>query len=186
MTINETAARNRFSDTFGYPTGRAATKVVDHMTPYVQEFISKSPLVIQASSDSKGNCDASPKGGMPGFVKVVDDKHLIFPDVHGNKLFQSYQNFDDNPHVGLLFLIPGVNDVVSVNGRVTIIDRAELENMDVHVSLYEIDERSQHLQGIMIEVDESYTHCPRAFKFSEVWNTDTITENIKNRPIPER
>ena len=186
MTINETAARNRFSDTFGYPTGRAATKVVDHMTPYVQEFISKSPLVIQASSDSKGNCDASPKGGMPGFVKVVDDKHLIFPDVHGNKLFQSYQNFDDNPHVGLLFLIPGVNDVVRVNGRVTIIDRVALENMDVHVSLYEMDERAQHLQGIMIEVDESYTHCPRAFKFSEVWNTDTITENIKNRPIPER
>ena len=186
MTINETAARNRFSDTFGYPTGRAATKVIDHMTPYVQEFISQSPLVIQASSDSKGNCDASPTGGMPGFVKVVDDKHLIFPDVHGNKLFQSYQNFDDNPHVGLLFLIPGVNDVVRVNGRVTIIDRAELENMDVHVSLYEMDERSQHLQGIMIEVDESYTHCHRAFKFSEVWNTDTITENIKNRPIPER
>ena len=186
MTINETAARNRFSDTFGYPTGRAATKVIDHMTPYVQEFISQSPLVIQASSDSKGNCDASPKGGMPGFVKVVDDKHLIFPDVHGNKLFQSYQNFDDNPHVGLLFLIPGVNDVVRVNGRVTIIDRAALENMDVHVSLYEMDERAQHLQGIMIEVDESYTHCPRAFKFSEVWNTDTITKNIKNRPIPER
>ena len=186
MTINETAARNKFSDTFGYPTGRAATKVVDHMTPYVQEFISQSPLVIQASSDSKGNCDASPKGGMPGFVKVVDDKHLIFPDVHGNKLFQSYQNFDDNPHVGLLFLIPGVNDVVRVNGRVTIIDRAELENLDVHVSLFEMDERAQHLQGIMIEVDESYTHCPRAFKFSDAWNTDTITENIKNRPIPER
>ena len=185
MTINETAARNRFSDTFGYPSGRAATKVVDHMTPYVQEFISQSPLVIQASSDSQGNCDASPKGGMPGFVKVLDDKHLIFPDVHGNKLFQSYQNFDDNPHVGLLFLIPGVNDVVRVNGRVTIIDTEELEKMEVQVSLYDMDERSQHLQGTVIEVDESYTHCPRAFKVSDVWNTDTTTENNKKRPIPE-
>ena len=62
----------------------------------------------------------------------------------------------------------------------------ELEKMEVQVSLYDMDERSQHLQGIVIEVDESYTHCPRAFKFSDVWNTDTITENIKNRPIPER
>ena len=68
----------------------------------------------------------------------------------------------------------------------TIIDTEELEKMEVQVSLYDMDERSQHLQGIVIEVDESYTHCPRAFKFSDVWNTDTITENIKNRPIPER
>ena len=186
MTTNETVQRNRFSDTFGYPTGRAATKVVGHMTPYVQEFINHSPLVIQASSDSKGNCDASPKGGMPGFVRILDDKHLIFPDVHGNKLFQSYQNFDDNPHVGLLFLIPGVNDVVRVNGRITIINKEELENMEVQVSLYEMDERSQHLQGVVIEVDESYTHCPRAFKFSDVWNTETISANINKRPIPER
>ncbi|GIT13979.1 MAG: hypothetical protein CM1200mP35_07990 [Chloroflexota bacterium] len=59
------------------------------------------------------------------------------------------------------------NDVVRVNGRVTIIDTEELEKMEVQVSLYDMDERSQHLQGIVIEVDESYTHCPRAFKFSE-------------------
>ena len=186
MTINDTAQRNRFSDTFGYATGRAATKVVGHMTPYVQEFIQNSPFVIQASSDANGNCDASPKGGKPGFVKVVDEKHLVFPDVHGNKLFQTYQNMDDNPHVGLLFIVPGVNDVVRVNGRVTIINKEELETKDVEVSLYEIDGRSHHLQGIVIEVDEAYTHCPRAMKFSDLWNTETISANKAERPIPER
>jgi len=142
--------------------------------------------VIQASADADGNCDASPKGGKPGFVKVLDEKHLVFPDVAGNKLFQTYQNLDSNSHIGLLFLIPGVNDVVRVNGRVTIVDQEELEKMDVEVALFEIDERSHHLQGIVIEVDESYTHCPRALKFSDLWNPETISANIAERPIADR
>ena len=142
--------------------------------------------MIQASADADGNCDASPKGGKPGFVKVLDEKHLVFPDVAGNKLFQTYQNLDSNSHIGLLFLIPGVNDVVRVNGRVTIVDQEELEKMDVEVALFEIDERSHHLQGIVIEVDESYTHCPRALKFSDLWNPETISANIAERPIADR
>ncbi|MCH7605842.1 MAG: pyridoxamine 5'-phosphate oxidase family protein [Chloroflexi bacterium] len=186
MATTESVKTNRFSDTFGYATGRAATKVVEYMSPYVQEFIKNSPLVIQASTDAEGNCDASPKGGKPGFVKVLDEKHLVFPDVAGNKLFQSYQNFDNNPHVGLLFLIPGVNDVVRVNGQVTIVDQEELERMEVEVALYEIDERSHHLQGIMIEVNEAYTHCPRALKFSAIWDVDKIAANKASRPISER
>ncbi len=186
MATNDTAQRNRFSDTFGYPSGRAATKVVGKMTPYVQEFIQNAPFVIQASADADGNCDASPKGGKPGFVKVLDEKHLVFPDVAGNKLFQTYQNLDSNSHIGLLFLIPGVNDVVRVNGRVTIVDQEELGKMDVEVALFEIDERSHHLQGIVIEVDESYTHCPRALKFSDLWNPETISANIAERPIADR
>ena len=186
MATNDTAQRNRFSDTFGYASGRAATKVVGKMTSYVQEFIQNAPFVIQASADADGNCDASPKGGKPGFVKVLDEKHLVFPDVAGNKLFQTYQNLDSNSHVGLLFLIPGVNDVVRVNGRVTIVDKEELEKLDVEVALFAIDERSHHLQGIVIEVDESYTHCPRALKFSDLWNTETISANIAERPIQDR
>ena len=186
MATNDTAQRNRFSDTFGYPSGRAATKVVGKMTSYVQEFIQNAPFVIQASADADGNCDASPKGGKPGFVKVLDEKHLVFPDVAGNKLFQTYQNLDSNSHIGLLFLIPGVNDVVRVNGRVTIVDQEELGKMDVEVALFEIDERSHHLQGIVIEVDESYTHCPRALKFSDLWNPETISANIAERPIADR
>ena len=186
MATSETAQLNRFSDTFGYPTGRAATKVVDTMSPYVQEFIEHSPLAILASSDAEGHCDASPKGGKPGFVKILDEKHLVFPDVAGNKLFQSYQNLDSNPHVGLLFIIPGVNDVVRVNGKITILDKEELDRRDVQVALYEMDERSHHLQGIIIEVEEAYTHCPRALKFSQLWNTETIESNIADRPISQR
>ena len=186
MASRGTLQLNRFADAFGTPAGRAATKVVDHMTPYVQEFIRISPFAIMASSSAEGNCDASPKGGKPGSVRVLDDRHLLFPDVAGNKLFQTYQNMDSNPRVGLLFLIPGVNDTVRVNGKVAFVNKDDLDQQNVKVELYEMDDRSLHLQGIIIEVEEAYGHCPRALKFSNLWNVDEIAANQTARPISER
>jgi PPOX class probable FMN-dependent enzyme len=186
MTTGETIATNRFTQVFGEPTGRGAAKVKDYMTPYVQEFIENSPFAVMASSDRQGHCDASPKGGMPGFVRVLDERHLLFPDVAGNKLFQSYQNMDVNPHVGLIFFIPGVNDTVRVNGSVTLADREEMERRNVEVALYEIDDRAYYRQGIIVEVEESYGHCPRALHYSRLWDTEDISANQAKRPISER
>lgn len=186
MTISETAKVNRFADVFGSPVGRAATKVKDHMTPYVQEFITRAPFAVMASCDADGNCDASPKGGKPGFAKVLDDRHLLFPDVAGNNLFQSYHNMDSNPHVGLLFFIPGINETVRVNGKASIVNQEELDRQNVQVSLHEPDERSHHRQGIIIEVEEAYGHCPRALKFSRLWDVDEISANKSSRPISGR
>jgi hypothetical protein len=177
---------NRFADMFGYPQGRAVTKLRDYMTPYVQEFIRKAPFVIMATSDSEGRCDASPKGGKPGFVRVLDERHLLLPDVAGNKLFQSYQNLDSNAHVGLLFFIPGVNDTVRVNGTASIVDKAELEQRNIAMSLYNPDDNSKHLQGLLITVEEAYGHCPRALKFSQLWDVETIQANQAQRPISDR
>lgn len=179
---------NRFTAVFGAPDpkGRAVTKVIDRMTPLVQEFIRHSPFAVMATSDAAGNCDASPKGGQPGFVKVLDDRHLLLPDVAGNRLFQSYLNMDANPHVGLIFLIPGVNDTVRVNGRVTIVDQAELQRLEVEVALYEPDERGYHLQGILVEVEEAYGHCPRALHFARFWDTESIAAHQAERPVPAR
>jgi PPOX class probable FMN-dependent enzyme len=174
MTSTETVKANRFADTFGYPTGRAVTKVKDYMTSYVQEFISHSPFVVMASSDSEGHTDASPKGGKPGFVRVLDERHLLLPDVAGNKLFQSYQNMDDNPHVGLVFFIPGLADVVRINGRVIMVNREELDRHDVeHLTLHPDGNRGVQ-QGIVVEVDESFGHCPRALNYSDFWNMEEI------------
>lgn len=186
MTTCESVATNRFRDAFGYPKGRAATKVKPFLAPYIQEFIGRSPFAVMATSDAEGHCDASPKGGQPGFVKVLDEHHLLLPDVAGNKLFQSYQNLDGNPHVGLVFFIPGVNDTVRVNGKATIVGKQELDRRNVALSLYNPDDNSKHLQGIVIEVEEAYGHCPRALKFSQLWDVSEIAANQSQRPISER
>ncbi len=177
---------SRFNDEFGEMSLRAKVKVKGEMSEFVQKFIQASPFVVMASSDPEGNCDASPKGGKPGFVKVIDSTRLLMPDVAGNRLFQSYQNMDSNPHVGLLFMIPGVNDTVRVNGAVTIVSKEELERQKVELELYWTDDNSKHLQGIIINVEESYGHCPRAYNFAKLWDTDQIAENQTNRPIPLR
>ena len=178
--------RSRFNDEFGEMSERAKGKVKTEMSDFVQKFIQAAPFVVMASSDPDGNCDASPKGGKPGFVKVIDSTRLLLPDVAGNRLFQSYQNMDSNPHVGLLFMIPGVNDTVRVNGTVSIVDKEELERQKIELELYWTDDNSKHLQGIIINVEESYGHCPRAYNFAKLWDTDQIAQNQENRPIPLR
>ena len=185
-TFGQTTGDSRFNETFGPPSERAVQKLKTHLTPYVQEFIKAAPFAVQATSDSEGRCDASPKGGKPGFVKVIDDKHLLFPDVAGNRLFQSYQNVDANPYVGLIFFIPGINDTVRVNGKVSIVGQEDLQNRDVVLSLYETDDNSKHLQGMLVEVEEAYGHCPRALHFSHLWDEEEINKNKASSPVPER
>ena len=177
---------SRFNETFGQPSERAIIKLKTHMPPFVQEFIRNAPFTVMATTDGEGRCDASPKGGKPGFVKVIDEKHLLFPDVAGNRLFQSYQNIDDNPYIGLIFFIPGINETVRVNGKATIVSKEDLENRNVEVALYETDDRAKHLQGMLIEVEEAYTHCPRALNFSHLWDPEEAAKNQANSPLPVR
>ena len=177
---------SRFNGDFGAPSERAVKKLKGHLTPWVQEFVRHAPFVVMATADADGRCDASPKGGKPGFVKVLDETRLLLPDVAGNKLFQSYQNLDANPYVGLIFFIPGLNDTVRVNGRASIVGKDELDRQSIELSLYETDDNSRHLQGLLIEVEESYSHCPRALKFSKLWDAEEIGDNRANSPVSER
>ena len=177
MVDNKNPGANRFTEQFGSPKDRSVDKVVNTMSDVVQEFIRQSPFCILATSDSDGNCDASPKGGKKGFVTVLDDRHIIVPDTAGNKLFQTYLNMDTNPHVGIVFLIPGSNDTVRVNGSVSILEKADLDKLNVELSVNYHDDNTSNLQGIMVEVEEAFTHCPRAFKFADLWNEDEISRH---------
>jgi uncharacterized protein len=165
---------NRFTKTFGAPIERIRTKVKDYLTEPIKAFIAESPFLVMSTSDRQGRCDASPKGGKPGFVRILDDRHLLIPDVAGNKLFQSYLNMEDNPHVGLIFLIPGISEVVRVNGRVTIVSREALDRYRVERSMYNPDGDRAVQQGIVVEVEEAYTHCPRALNYSSLWDAEEI------------
>ena len=161
----------------GQPSERALKKVLDYISEPVREFIEKSPFAVMASSNSMGDCDASPRGGLPGFIKVMDSKTLLIPDIKGNRLFHSYQNVETNAKVGLLFMIPGRKDTVRVNGSVRILDKQEVDALIEKMEVNSPDDNSILIQGLLLSVDEAYTHCPRALQFSDLWNTQTIEAN---------
>jgi PPOX class probable FMN-dependent enzyme len=177
---------NRFTNAFGAPLERIRTKVKDFLPEPVKAFIAEAPFFVMSTSDRQGRCDASPKGGEPGFVRILDDRHLLIPDVAGNKLFQSYLNMDENPHVGLVFFIPGISEVVRVNGRVTIVSRETLDRYQVEHSMYNPDGDRAVQQGIVVEVEEAYTHCPRALNYSRLWDVEEIQRRKRSGRHPLR
>ena len=161
---------NPFTRRFGMPGPRPRNKVVPYLDEHVREFISRAPFLVMSTANAAGRCDASPKGGRPGFVAILDERHLLIPDVAGNRLFQSYLNMSENPNVGLLFMIPGSDSTVRVNGRVRLIDRDEVLRHVDGISVYWKDDNTVLLQGVLVEVQEAYGHCPRAFRFADLWN----------------
>jgi uncharacterized protein len=171
----------KYQDRFGHPAERTRGKVKPYMAGWIQDFIRQSPFCVVATSNNNGDCDASPKGGTPGFVKVLNEGQLFIPDVAGNKLFHGYQNIESNPKAGLVFFIPGHNSTVRVNGRVKVVDASELQ--DVRLEVYNPDERAKVLQGLLLDVEEAYSHCPRALNFSNLWDAGTITKNITVPPV---
>ena len=155
----------------------AATKVKDFLEPYVKAFIQHAPFAVIATSNAAGDCDASPRGGLPGFVKVLDDRTLLVPDVGGNRLFQSFQNFESNPKAGMIFMIPGTHVTARVNGRVQALEKSELEARGIAPETQMHDANSNLIQGFLLAIDEAYFHCPRSFQFADLWNTETIIQN---------
>jgi predicted pyridoxine 5'-phosphate oxidase superfamily flavin-nucleotide-binding protein len=172
---------NKYQDKFEHPADRTRGKVRPYMAAWIQDFIRQSPFCVVATSSAGGDCDASPKGGKPGFVKVLNDRQLFIPDVAGNKLFHGYQNIETNPKAGLVFFIPGHNSTVRVNGTVRVMDASELQ--DVRLEVHNPDERAKVLQGLLLDVEEAYSHCPRALRFANLWDTDTIAKHIAEPPI---
>lgn len=134
--------------------------VIDH---HCRDYISKSPLLFMATSDSSGDCDVSPRGDTAGFVYVFDDKHLVIPERPGNRRFDSLRNIISNPKVGLIFIIPGLEETLRINGQAKIIkDQEIMAQMEAQGKLPKL--------GIAVEVEECYMHCAKAFKRSHLWD----------------
>jgi len=158
----------------GSPSERAQKKIINYLSETISSFIEQAPFLVLSTSNNNGDCDASPRGGKPGFVKNIDNKTLVMPDVRGNRLLQSTTNILENPKVGLLFMIPGNNRTVRVNGRVKLLEVEDIEAMNINNEVFNADETAHIIQGIQITIDEAYSHCPRALAFSDLWNTETI------------
>src|SRR5437899_12675864 len=118
---NVVTSISELRELFGVPMERARLKEHAELDPHCRAFIALSPFVLIATSDATGRCDVSPKGDAPGFVRVLDTKHLVIPDRPGNKRLDGMRNILRNPHVGLIFLIPGREETLRVNGRAWIV-----------------------------------------------------------------
>ncbi|GGD81139.1 pyridoxamine 5'-phosphate oxidase family protein [Paenibacillus nasutitermitis] len=150
---------------YGYPGELVNNKTIAFMDHHCREFIAKSPLLFMATSDSSGACDVSPRGDAEGFVYVLDDKHLVIPERPGNRRFDSLRNLMENPQVGLIFIIPGLEETLRINGQASIVkDQEIMKHMEAHGKVPMI--------GIGVEVEECFIHCAKAFKRSHLWESD--------------
>ncbi|UOQ48780.1 pyridoxamine 5'-phosphate oxidase family protein [Gracilibacillus caseinilyticus] len=150
----------------GTPHEHVIKKNTSLIDEHCKRFIEMSPLFFLSSSNAEGECDVSPKGDFPSGVQVLNNKQLVIPDRPGNKRVDSIINILSNPHVGLLFLIPGLGEVLRINGRATIIKNPEiLSSMSL--------KGKPPLLGIGVDVEECFIHCPRALYQSKVWNSDS-------------
>jgi len=154
----------------GYPSELVKHKVIDHLDAHCKEFISLSPLLFISSSDDRGFCDVSPRGDMPGFVLVLDDRRIIIPERPGNRRIDTLRNIIKNPRVGLIFVIPGLEETLRVNGRAQIIKDPKLLNL-MHVK------GKNPLLGTVVTIEECYVHCAKAFKRSQLWDQSTWLDN---------
>jgi uncharacterized protein len=147
----------------GAPTELVCAKVSSRLNALTRQFIERSPFVCLATSDEHGTCDVSPRGDPKGFVRILDDETLLVPERPGNRLADSLRNILRNPHVGLLFVIPGVGDSFRVNGRATLTtDAALLEPCIV--------EAKRPKLGILVDIESAYTQCSKAFLRSHLWD----------------
>lgn len=150
----------------GTPHEAVVLKSISMIDEQARSYIAQSPMVFVSSSNENGQCDVSPRGDEPGFVHVVGESQLIIPDRPGNKRTDTLSNILRNPHAGLLFVIPGMEEVLRVNGKAHIIrDHPVLEGMALRGKAPTI--------GIVVEVEECFIHCPRALKSSGIWDADS-------------
>jgi len=149
-------------EVLGHPSERAVLKQQARLDEHFRAFIAASPFLILGTANAAGQCDCSPKGDEPGFVRVLDETHLAIPDRIGNNRLDGMRNILDNPHVGLIFLIPGRDDTLRVNGTACIVrDDDLLDAMVVR------GKRPSFAIGV--EVEEAFMHCPRAFMRAALW-----------------
>ncbi|WP_223588889.1 pyridoxamine 5'-phosphate oxidase family protein [Neobacillus bataviensis] len=153
----------------GEPSELVRKKVISHLDDHCKDFISRSPFLVISTSDASGYCDVSPRGDMPGFVLVLDEKHIIIPERPGNKKIDTMRNILSNPKAGLLFLIPGLGETLRVNGKASLVKDDILLDRMAHRG-------KKPLVGICIEVEECFIHCAKAMKRSGIWEPETWSD----------
>ena len=147
------------------PHGLTMKKEVSSLDEHCRAFVGLSPLVLVGTAAADGRCDVSPRGGPPGFVTVLDEQRLAIPDLPGNRRIDSLRNIVENPRVGLLFVIPGLEETLRVEGRAWVV-----QDEDV-LARCEVAGRRRAV-AIGVEVEAAFVHCAKAFRRGAVWQPE--------------
>ncbi len=156
------------------PTERVVRKELDHIDAHCRRFVEQSPFLVLATVGADGRVDASPRGDDPGFVQVADEQTLLIPDRPGNNRIDSLTNLVERPGAGVIFMIPGVDETLRVNGSIAIHDDSDLRERFV------VGGRAPATVLVM-RVEQVYLHCAKAFMRSRLWDHDSWPAD---RPVP--
>jgi PPOX class probable FMN-dependent enzyme len=162
----EITSEEELRDLLGEPMPRAITKERVRLHERDREWLAASPFCLIATADATGACDVSPKGDPPGFTHVIDDTTIAIPDRPGNRRADGFRNILANPHVGLLFLVPGRGETLRINGRARLLrDGPFFDEMIV----------KGHRPGLalVVEIEQIFFHCAKAFLRSSLWQPQT-------------
>jgi uncharacterized protein len=161
----------------GEPTERARHKARPALTPLDRDWLAASPFCVLATAGDDGTCDASPKGDPAGdLVHVVDDRTIALAERPGNRRADGYRNILANPHVGLLFMIPGRGDTLRINGRARLV--ADAPFFDAMVV-----KGHRPVLAVVVEIEEIFHHCQKAFLRSRLWDAESWDPDAR---VPRR
>ena len=163
MTDSRVEDQDELRDLYGEPSDVVKRKGLTRLDTHCRNFIAHAPFLVIATADADAAADASPRGDGPGFVAVLDDRTLVIPDRPGNRRVDSMSNILENPNVGLIFFVPGMNETLRVNGTAVLTtDPALLEPLAVRGKLPQT--------GIVVTVEEAFLHCAKALIRSKLWD----------------
>jgi uncharacterized protein len=151
---------------YDQPMEVAVRKDIGHVDQLCRRLIAAAPMLFVATFSSEGHADVSPRGGPPGFVTVLDDRHIAIPDATGNRRLDTLENIVSSGRVALIFVIPGRDTTLRVNGHAVVTAAPELLERLAPVG-------KPPKTAIVVEAEEVYTHCPKAFVRSKLWDPES-------------
>ncbi|MBM0228184.1 pyridoxamine 5'-phosphate oxidase family protein [Micromonospora sp. ATA51] len=172
----EITSHEELRELLGTPMPRAVAKERTVLHERDRQWLAASPFCLVATAGADGSCDVSPKGDPPGFTRVLDETTIAIPERPGNRRADGYRNILDNPHVGLIYLIPGRTDTLRINGRARLVrDAPYFADMVVR--------GHRPVLAVEVRVGQIFYHCAKAFLRSELWQPETWRpEALPSRP----
>lgn len=165
-TLTQITSEAELRDLLGTPAGRVLSKERTRLHPRDVEWLAASPFCLVATCGADGSCDVSPKGDPPGFVRVLDEQTIAIPERPGNRRADGFRNILQNPHAGLIFLIPGRKETLRINGRARLVrDAPFFDDMIVKGHRPQL--------AVLVEIEQIFFHCMKSSMRSRLWEPES-------------